>query len=284
MAKSSTTSSRKTKAVCHSRVPPRLWRLLKKHLPKQRRGGVGQPPKPNRAVFDGIWYVLWTGCQWKSIRKEWFGVSSSTLHSRFQAWTKAGVFSEMFGALQHYYNKMAHIQWQWQSADSCSCPSPLGGAGKGKNPTDRGKLGAKIHILVDQRGAPLSIIVSGANQNDVSYLTALIFALLLERPGRRQHLCADKGYDSVAVELAVQQQGYTTHIKHRQWASKAKSAPTDANPLEPIYPPRRWVAEALFAKLRKRRSLRTCWCKKLDNWLSLVQLACTDVLLAMSQA
>jgi hypothetical protein len=50
--------------------------------------------------------------------------------------------------------------------DSRSCASPLGSSDTGANPTDRAKKGSKIHILVDQRGAPLSVWIRRANQHD----------------------------------------------------------------------------------------------------------------------
>ena len=74
-----------TKSKQPYRMPGKLWKLLKKHLPKPAKvSGPGRPRVLNRNVIDGIWHVLWTGCQWKSIEKEWFGVSSSVLHERFQ--------------------------------------------------------------------------------------------------------------------------------------------------------------------------------------------------------
>ncbi len=48
------------------------------------------------------------------------------------------------------------------SIDGSSVPSP-GGQETGRNPTDRGKLGSKRHLVVDVRGIPLVILVSGAN-------------------------------------------------------------------------------------------------------------------------
>ena len=63
-----------------------------------------------------------------------------------------------------FYARERRITWTWQSMDSKSVPAPLGGEETGKNPTDRGKSGSKIHLLVDQRGAPLAVLVSGANQ------------------------------------------------------------------------------------------------------------------------
>ena len=80
-------SSTKPQNVNYHRVPRALWRRIKKHLPKtQKRRGPGRPRIDNRAVINGIWYVLWTGSQWKAVHRDWFGVSSSVLHERFQTW------------------------------------------------------------------------------------------------------------------------------------------------------------------------------------------------------
>jgi len=135
---------------------------------------------------------LWTGCQWKAIEREWFGVSSSVIHDRFQTWTNEGVFEKVLTAMLRYYGRRRHVRWIWQSIDSRNCPAPLGGKGTGKNPTDRAKMGGKIHILVDQRGAPLSIHVTGANQHDKWAVTALVLSILIKRPTTTQHFCADK--------------------------------------------------------------------------------------------
>jgi hypothetical protein len=51
-------------------MPGKLWKLLKKHLPKQPKiRKPGRPPVNNRDVLDGIWHVLWTGCQWNRSKK-----------------------------------------------------------------------------------------------------------------------------------------------------------------------------------------------------------------------
>ena len=89
--------STKSRTVNFHQLPPKLWKKLKKHLPKGRKGiGPGRPRVDNRDVIDGIWHVLWTGCQWKSVEREWFNVSSSILHERFQTWQKKGVFEKLF--------------------------------------------------------------------------------------------------------------------------------------------------------------------------------------------
>ena len=150
-------STQKPKNVDYFHVPRPLWRKIKKVLPKPpKKRRPGRPPADNRAALNGIWYVLWTGCQWKAVHKDWFGVCSSTLHERFQTWQAQGVFDQIMRIMVKFYAKKRKIKWKWQAIDSKSCPAPLGGEQTGKNPTDRGKRGSKIHILVDQRGAPLA--------------------------------------------------------------------------------------------------------------------------------
>jgi putative transposase len=49
-----------------------------------------------------------------------------------------------------------------------------------------------------------------------------------------------------------------------------------------IHPARRWIVERTISWLVKRRSLRTRWSKKAENWLALVQLACAHILLNLA--
>ena len=61
-----------TKSKSKYRMPGKLWRFLKKHLPKEPK--VRKPGRPrvnNRDVLDGIWYVLWTGCHTKISMSLW---------------------------------------------------------------------------------------------------------------------------------------------------------------------------------------------------------------------
>jgi putative transposase len=273
--------STKPKNVEFFRVPRRLWRKIKKLLPKSpRHRDPGRPRADERAVLNGIWYVLWTGCQWKAVHKDWFGVSSSVLHDRFQTWQKQGLWKAIFQTSVRFYARKRHIGWKWQSLDSKSRPAPLGGTETGKNPTDRAKLGSKVHILVDQRGAPLAAHITGANQHDKWSADDLIFSVVVTRPTVEQHLCADKGYDYPDVHHVAQQEGYISHIKHR----RRRGEPLAPCPMpgEHSYPARRWVVERTLSWLAKRRSIRTLWCKKAENWLAFVFLACAHIVLDLA--
>jgi transposase len=187
-------STPKPKNVDYFQVPRPLWRQIKKVLPKTpKKRGAGRPPADNRAVVNGIWYVLWTGCQWKAVHKDWFGVCSSTLHERFQRWQRQGIFARIMKLMVKFYDKKRTIKWKWQAIDSKSCPAPLGGEQTGKNPTDRAKRGSKIHILVDQRGAPLAVVLTGANEHDKWSADDLIISVVIKRPKTKQHFALIEG-------------------------------------------------------------------------------------------
>ena len=98
-------------------------------LPKKRKRTKqgARPRASDRAVINGIWYVLWTDCQWKAVHKDWFGVSSSVIHERFQRWTEMGIFEKLMKKMVEYYAKKSGLQWKWQAIDSKSCAAPLGG-------------------------------------------------------------------------------------------------------------------------------------------------------------
>lgn len=283
-----------TRKVDYFRLPRPLWRKLKKCLPGRSRKRKtskkgGRPRASDRASINAIWYVLWTGCQWKAIHREWFGVSSSVVHERFQTWRRIGVFEKLMKRLVEYYAKeRGGVGWKYQAMDSKSCASPLGGSATGKNPTDKGKLGAKVNLLVDQRGAPISVVLTGANRHDKISAIDLIVSVVVERPSHKeQHLCADKAYDAEDVREFVALAGYEAHIKVNPRRRK-DARPHDGDDtgqeedFEKIHPARRWVVERTISWLNKRRSLRTRWSKKAGNWLALVQLACAHVLLNLA--
>ena len=103
-----------------------------------RKVGGGRKPKDARLVFEGIIYVLRTGCQWKALPAERFG-SASAIHARFLEWEKAGFFEALWQAGLAEYDDLEGIAWRWQSIDGAMMKAPLAQEAVGPNPTDRGK-------------------------------------------------------------------------------------------------------------------------------------------------
>jgi putative transposase len=92
------------------KVPYKLWDEIKNILPKEKPSKtIGRPIVPYRKVFDGILYILRTGCQWKMLPKE-YG-SGSTCHRRFQEWNRLDVFKKTWVKLLKIYDYTIGINW-----------------------------------------------------------------------------------------------------------------------------------------------------------------------------
>ncbi len=116
-------------------IPVSSRRADKEYL---RRPGGGRKPLERRKVFEGIVFVLRTGCQWKALPKEKFGCPSA-VHRYFMEWSAAGVFLELWRRGLAEYDEMERIEWKWQSIDGAMIKAPLAREAVGANPTDRGK-------------------------------------------------------------------------------------------------------------------------------------------------
>ena len=127
-----------------------FWTLVEPLIPAsprspdkvyKRRPGAGRKPKySNRTYFAAMVYVLRTGIIWNALPREKFeGLGSSALHHKFQLWTRAGFFRELWRKGLAEYAEMAGIAWHWQAADGTNIEAPLARESVGPNPTDRGK-------------------------------------------------------------------------------------------------------------------------------------------------
>ena len=85
------------------------------------------------------------------------------------------------------------------------------GGKTGPNPTDRAKSGTKRSLLTDGAGVPLGIAVSGANTHDKRLVEETLQSIPVERPEptprKKQHFCADKGYDYPDVRELIRAWG-----------------------------------------------------------------------------
>jgi putative transposase len=223
----------------HAKVPPwavsdAFWQRVEPLLPPptrapsksySRKKGGGRKPLDYRKVFEGIVYVLRTGCQWKALPKEVYG-SSSSVHAYFRQWEKAGVFLAMWRAGLAEYGEMEGISWLWQSIDSAMTKAPLAQKAVGPNPTDRGKKGSKRHVLVEEHGVPLSIVVTGANRHDVTQLETVLDNIVIKRleptADKLQHLCADQGYDGKPAYQSIVDRKYIPRVGRRGEEIEAK--------------------------------------------------------------
>ena len=137
----------------------------------------------------------------------------------------------------------------------------------GPNPTDRGKLGSKIHLITDRNGLPLSLGISGANMHDSQGLEPLVRGIppIRSRRGPRRRrpakLHADKGYDYDHLRRWLRKRG----IRHRIARKGIESSQRLGR--------HRWVVERTVSWLAGCRRLHRRYERKAEHFLAFAGIA-----------
>lgn len=125
-------------------------------------------------------------------------------------------------------------------------------------------------MLVDGRGVPLSLIVTGANVNDGKRLDEVLDAMMVKHedpPFRRsQHLCADAAYRSADNLRLIEERGYIPHVVDRHQE-------TDIKRRHPQKKARRWVVEVCHSWFNRFRKLLVRYEKLERSFVALNHLA-----------
>lgn len=160
-----------------------------------------------------------------------------------------------------------------------ACPL-LGGEGTGKDPTNRGKLGTKRHLVVDRTGVPLAVTISGANVHDSRMLEQTVDAIpaipaipAIRQPHRRRgrprqrpvKLHADKGYDYPRCRRALRRRGVIPRIARRGIESRERLGRY------------RWVVERTLSWLNRFRRLKVSYERRADIHEAFLSLGCALV-------
>src|SRR5947209_5197266 len=137
--------------------------LVEPFLPKPKR--MGRPPTNQRAVLNGILYLVRTGCQWRMLPKDF--PPWSTVHTWYRRWRTDGTWDRINEALRQAVRRQAgrHPSPKASAVDSQSVKTAGQGGDTGY---DAGKKvgGRKRHIWVDSMGLLLAVLVTGADTHD----------------------------------------------------------------------------------------------------------------------
>lgn len=108
-------------------VPDELWELAAPLIPRYtpRRQGGGTASLDDRLVFTAIVYVLTSGCSWRQLPGE-FGVTRSSAHRRFTAWTNAGLWPRLHQAVLDELGARGQVDWTSVIVDAASVRAKKG--------------------------------------------------------------------------------------------------------------------------------------------------------------
>jgi transposase len=181
-------------------------------------------------------------------------------------WQAAGVWSRLHLAMLcrlREHDQMIGSERAWMRP---ALPAP-GGQETGPNPTDRGKLESKRHLVVDARGVPLAITVTGANRHDSMAFERTLDTIpavpgLSGSPRKRPStLHADKGYDFARCRRYLKQRAITARIARRGVEKRERLGR------------HRWVVERTHAWFAGFGKLRIRFERRLDIHIALLCLA-----------
>jgi transposase len=91
-------------------------------------------------------------------------------------------------------------------------------------------------------------------------------------PGRRQHMCLDKGYASEEVRELMEAFAWTAHIP-------AKGAAAQGHKRRARAQARRWVVERAHSWLNRFRGILIRWSKKVENYIAMLHMSFACIIL-----
>jgi transposase len=194
-----------------------LWQRIEPLLPQQKKRRnvqyAGRKPADARKVLQGIIFVLKTGVPWKNLPATSDFPSGHTCRRRLLEWERRGVWRRLWQSILAELQAEGALDWERGVVDSSSVRAGHGGEKTGKSPVDRSKLGSKHHLLVEGRGIPLSMSLTGANRHDITQLLNLVESIPAVkgrrgRPRRKpKRVQGDRGYDSEPHRRVLKKRG-----------------------------------------------------------------------------
>ena len=237
-------------------------------IPPARHGGRRRSVNV-REVLNGIFYILWTGCQWKALPKDL--PPKSTVYDYLELWNWDGTWSAFItNCTSRCASRRAESRARPQPS---STRRPRRGRKKGGFARsfgyDAGKKikGRKRHILVDTLGLLLNVVVHPADVQDRDG------AFHLLRRARRlfpfiERIFADGGYAGRKMALTVWRTGaWSLQIVKR----------SDIAGFEVL--PKRWIVERTFAWISRNRRLARDFERYTTTVAAFIRLAMIRIML-----
>jgi transposase len=219
------------------------WEFLTHYLTLMREDAP-QRDYSLRDLFDGLRYVVKTGCQWRFLPHDlppWTAV-----YQQARRWLAAGVFETLAHDLRMIVRGAAEREAQPTATilDGRTLQStPESGRRAGYDGAKK-KKGSKVHIAVDTLGNLLALKVTPANEQERAQVADLTAKVQEVTGGTVEIAFVDQGYTGDAAAEQAQANGIKLEVVKHTEPKKGF-----------VLLPRRWVVERTFGWLGRFRRL-----------------------------
>jgi Transposase and inactivated derivatives len=220
-----------------------------------------------REIFNAIFYMLKTGCQWRMLPSDF--PKWQLVYYYFNKWKMDGTIDEIHEILRDKTRKAAGRAQSPSLGliDSQSVKTTRGGGVERGIDGGKKTKGRKRHIVVDTMGLLMSVVVHAANIHD-SKAAPLVLSDLKFRFPRLSKIIADGGYRGELIEDTKKTLGWVMEVVLRK----------DDSPKFQVIP-KRWVVERTFAWLESYRRLSKDFEYLTETSKAMIQLAMIKLML-----
>lgn len=219
------------------------WAFVAPYLTLMREDAP-QREHDMREVFNGVRYVVRTGCPWRSMPHDlppW-----EVVYQQSQRWIAAKVFEAMVHDLRALLRLAKGRQEQPTAAifDGRTMQSTPESGGRAGYDGHKRRKGSKVHMVVDTLGNLLTLHVTPANEQERAQVQKLAEQVQEITHNSVEIAYVDQGYTGDDPQQAAKQAGIELVVVKLPEAKKGF-----------VLLPRRWVVERSFAWAARFRRL-----------------------------
>lgn len=238
------------------------WQFIEKVLLPQER----KRKHDLKEIFNGIFYLVKTGCQWRMLPKDY--PKWELVYYYFRKWSFYEEFDLLLSRLRESV-RVKRNQNKEPSLGIIDSQSVKWGNNKALNNIDGNKKikGIKRHVIVDKNGFLIAVMVTVANIHD-SKAAYLLMRVLKELCSSVKTIIADGGYRGELAKNIKESFGYVLQIIISGYKKQG---------FRPIK--NRWVIERTFAWFDNDRRLCRNYEINFDAAQDMVKIAAIKLLL-----